>query len=152
MFNSWAEISLSREGYFTTIFISVKTLEWKYVRRSLFEGKGWNILPTSWEGEYFVRGKAVKKQLSWKVSHPPGHRHSAHLSNPILKKCVLRKVSTKSNEIMKILCWAIDEDQMNDYGQKYASRPVLRQSKVTDVLWKVRSPPGKVTSARYTSG
>ena len=34
-------------------------------------------------------------------------------------------------------CQAIDEDQMTDYGQKYARRSVLRQSKVTDVLWRV---------------
>ena len=29
---------------------------------------------------------------------------------------------------------------MTDYGQKYARRSVLRQSKVTDVLWKVAGP------------
>ena len=43
----------------------------------------------------------------------------------------------KRGSDIKKNCRAIDEDQMTDYGQKYARRSVLRQSKVTDVLWRV---------------
>ena len=42
---------------------------------------------------------------------------------------------------------------MTDYEQKYARRSVLRQSKVTDVLWKVAAAlTGGISFASYTSG
>ena len=149
MFNWWAERDISRQ------FSS----PWKLQSGNMWgvhflRGKVQRFHPLCWEGKQ-LRSDYVEKcpahlvivhTLVIIIIHRDAHlvhlRHSAHLSLwATLTQCVLRKVSTKSSGIMRILCWAIDEDQMSDYGQKYARRPVLRQSKVTDVLWKVRPLP-----------